>query len=87
MWTTPFSALGKKTTKKEDKNENDKEEERVSRIRFELCWLIQEKHCEYLSQEKDNALDWVKDLYNHSDARKKRLKQFTDEQDEALARS
>ena len=34
-----------KTTKKEDKNENDKEEERVSRIRFESCWWIQEEHC------------------------------------------
>ena len=34
-----------KTTKKEDENENDKEEERVSRIRFELCWWIQEEHC------------------------------------------
>ena len=34
-----------KTTKKEDENENDKEEERVSRIRFELCRWIQEEHC------------------------------------------
>ena len=34
-----------KTTKKKDKNENDKEEERVSWIRFELCWWIQEEHC------------------------------------------
>ena len=34
-----------KTTKKEDKKENDKKEERVSRIRFELCWWIQEEHC------------------------------------------
>ena len=34
-----------KTTKKEDENENYKEEERVSRIRFELCWWIQEEHC------------------------------------------
>ena len=34
-----------KTAKKEDNNENDKEEERVSRIRFELCWWIQEEHC------------------------------------------
>ena len=32
-------------TKKEDENENDEEEERVSRIRFELCWWIQEEHC------------------------------------------
>ena len=31
--------------KKEDEKENDKEEERVSQIRFELCWLIQEEHC------------------------------------------
>ena len=39
---TPLSALGMKTTKttkKEDENENEnyEEEERVSRIRFELC--------------------------------------------------
>ena len=34
-----------KTTKKEDENKNDKEEERVSRIRFELCWWIQEENC------------------------------------------
>ena len=34
-----------KTTKKEDENENDKEEERVSQTRFELCWWIQEEHC------------------------------------------
>ena len=34
-----------KTTKKEDKKENDEEEERVRRIRFELCWWIQEEHC------------------------------------------
>ena len=34
-----------KTAKNEDENENYKEEERVSRIRFELCWLIQEGHC------------------------------------------
>ena len=34
-----------KTTKKEDGNKNDKEEERVSWIRFELCWWIQEEHC------------------------------------------
>ena len=33
---TLLSALGMKTTKKEDENENDKEEERLSRIRFEL---------------------------------------------------
>ena len=45
---TPLSALGMKTTKttkKEGKNENNKEEERVSWIRFELCWWIQEEHC------------------------------------------
>ena len=44
----PLSALvmkTTKTTKKEDKNENDKEEERASQIRFELCWLIQEENC------------------------------------------
>ena len=34
-----------KTTKKEDEHENYKEEERVSRNRFELCWWIQEEHC------------------------------------------
>ena len=34
-----------KTTKKEDENENNEEEERVSQIRFELCWWIQEEHC------------------------------------------
>ena len=34
-----------KTTKEEDENENNKEEERVSQIRFELCWWIQEEHC------------------------------------------
>ena len=34
-----------KTTKKEDENENDEEEEMVSRIRFELCWWIEEEHC------------------------------------------
>ena len=34
-----------KTTKKEDENENDKEEERACQIRFELCWWIQEEHC------------------------------------------
>ena len=48
---TPLSALGMKmtkTTKKEDKNENNKEEERVGRIRFELCWWIQEEHCGWL---------------------------------------
>ena len=76
-----------KTTKKEDKNENNEEEERVSLIRFELCWWIQEEHCEYLSQEKDDTLDWVEDLYNQSDAREKRLKQFTVERDEALERA
>ena len=32
-------------TKKEDENENDKEEEKVSRIRFELCLWIQEENC------------------------------------------
>ena len=37
-----------KTTKKEDENENDKEEERVSRICFEFCWWIQEEHCGWL---------------------------------------
>ena len=76
-----------KTTKKEDENENNEEEERVSLIRFELCWWIQEEHCEYLSQEKDDTLDWVEDLYNQSDAREKRLKQFTVERDEALERA
>ena len=35
-----------KTTKKEDEKENDEEEERVSRIRFGLCWWIQKEHCE-----------------------------------------
>ena len=34
-----------KTTKNEDENENDEEEERVRRIRFELCWWIQEENC------------------------------------------
>ena len=44
----PLSALvmkTTKTTKKEYENENDEEEERLSRIRFELCWWIQEEHC------------------------------------------
>ena len=76
-----------KTTKKEEKNENNKEEERVSRIRFELCWWIQEEHFKYLSQEKDDTLDWVEDLYNQLDARKNFLKQFTVERDEALERA
>ena len=30
--------------KKECENENDEKEERVSLIRFELCWWIQEEH-------------------------------------------
>ena len=34
-----------KLTKKEDENGNNEEEERVSQIRFELCWWIQEEHC------------------------------------------
>ena len=42
-----------KTTKNKDKNENDKEEERVSQIRFELCWWIQEEHRGGLFRNKE----------------------------------